>query len=346
MTERAARSSLAALAALGALAAGTGCASLEFYKGPLPGQSPKATFAEIDGTHVRYEDEGEGPPVVLIHGFASSIENWTTVIPILKKHHRVLAMDLKGFGWTDRPEGDYSPPAQAKLVLGLMKARGIEQADVVAHSWGSSIALQMAMMEPKRVQRLALYDAWVYEEQLPTFFLWARADVVGEFLFSTWYKERDDERIAYAFYDKKKWITEPLIEGVQRMLDFPGTVGAALAASRGQRFYEWQDKYKTVQHETLLLWGREDEVTLLKYGERLQKDLPRAKLNVYPQCGHFPMWEQAAASGGDLDAFLAPKAKPEGEAVAPEKKAPPRSDDLEDPQLKPAKKRPAPKEEP
>jgi pimeloyl-ACP methyl ester carboxylesterase len=293
--------------ALGA-ASSFGCASLAFHKGAMPGEPPKATFAEIDGVRVRYEDTGEGPPVVLVHGFASSLENWLTVTPTLAKHHRVLSMDLKGFGWTDRPEGDYSPPAQAKLVLGLMKLRGIERADVVAHSWGASIALQMAMLEPKRVSKLALYDAWVYEEQLPTFFLWARADGVGEFLFSTWYEERADERVAYAFYDKKKWLTEPFIEAVAGIFERPGTVAAALAATRGQRFSEWQDKYKTIQNETLLLWGREDEVTLLSFGERLQKDLPHAKMLVYAQCGHFPMLEQATASTADLDAYLAARA--------------------------------------
>ena len=99
-------------AALIALAS-SGCASLAFHQGAMPGEPPKATFAEIDGVWVRYEDKGEGPPVVLVHGFASSLENWLTVTPTLAKHHRVLSMDLKGFGWTDRPEGDYSPPAQA-----------------------------------------------------------------------------------------------------------------------------------------------------------------------------------------------------------------------------------------
>jgi pimeloyl-ACP methyl ester carboxylesterase len=241
-------------------------------------------------------------------------------------------------------------------VLALMTARGIDKADVVAHSWGSSIALQMALMAPARVDRLALYDAWVYEEQLPTFFLWARADGIGEFLFSTWYKERDDERITYAFYDKKKWITQSLIDGVSESLEFPGTVGAALAASRAQRFYEWQDKYKTIPHETLILWGREDEVTLLKFGERLQKDLPRSKMIVYPQCGHFPMWEQAARSGADLDAYLAPRAvtaASPADAAPPETKPAPakseksekvdKSDKSDDdaPKAKPTKKKPA-----
>ncbi|MEO7094269.1 MAG: alpha/beta fold hydrolase [Polyangiales bacterium] len=305
------------LCVLAAAAALAGC-SPSFAKGPLPGAPENATFLDVDGAHVRFEDRGEGPAVVLLHGFASSLETWTAVVPELAKKHRVLTLDLKGFGWTDRPEGDYSPPAQAQLVLDLMKARGIEKADVVAHSWGSSIALQMAMRAPERVTSLALYDAWVYEEQLPTFFLWARADGLGEAMFSLWYDERSDERIAYGFYDQERYVTEDLVEAVERSLQRPGTVAAALAATRGQRFSEWQAKYATIQQRTLLLWGREDQVTLPAFGERLAKDLPHAKLVLYPLCGHFPMIEQASASTADLVEFL--------EAGAPQQPAAPKTD--------------------
>jgi pimeloyl-ACP methyl ester carboxylesterase len=280
---------------------GTGC--LSFHSGPLPGAPKDATYADVDGIRLRYKDEGQGPAVVLLHGFASSLETWETVTPTLKKTHRVLSLDLKGFGWSDRPDGDYSPAAQAKLVLGLMKARGIEHADLVAHSWGSSVALATSLADPKRVDKIALYDAWVYEDQLPTFFLWARTPGVGEALFSLWYGERADERMYHAFYDKK-FITEPFVEAVDRALERPGTYAAALAATRGQHFADVEYKYKTVRNDTLLLWGREDEVTLLSYGERLSKDLPNARLVVYPQCGHFPMIEAAAASTHELDKFL------------------------------------------
>jgi pimeloyl-ACP methyl ester carboxylesterase len=278
-----------------------GC--LEFHRGPLPGAPTNATYADVDGVRLRYHDKGEGPAVVMIHGFASSLETWDTVAPKLEKSHRVLSLDLKGFGWSERPEGDYSPAAQAKLVLGLMKVRGIEKASLVAHSWGSSVALATTLTDPGKIDRLALYDAWVYEDQLPTFFLWARQPGVGETLFALWYDQRADERMAHAFFDKR-FVTEPLAEAVDAALERPGTKAAALAATRGQRFAAWEDRYKTIQQKTLLLWGREDEVTLLPFGERLNKDLPNSKLVVYPQCGHFPMIEAASASTRDLEGFL------------------------------------------
>ena len=306
-----------------------GC--LSFHKGPMPGEPQNARFVDVDGVRVRYVDTGEAtaapaaetkkddvapqqaaatapsadprPVVVLIHGFASALDAWTPVVPALGKTHRLIALDLKGFGWTDRPEGDYSPEAQARLVLKLLELRGVSKAALVAHSWGSSVALAATLAAPERVTKLALYDAWVYEDQLPTFFHWSRAEGVGETLFGLFYKERADERIALAFYDKK-FVTEQLVEDVDAALDRPGTVAAALAAVRGQRYADVEAKYRTIDKPTLLLWGREDIVTPLRFGERLSRDLPHSKLIVYPRCGHFPMIEARDASNRDLVAFL------------------------------------------
>jgi pimeloyl-ACP methyl ester carboxylesterase len=249
---------------------------------------------------------------VLIHGFASSLETWDLLVPELAKSHRVISLDLKGFGWTDRPEGDYSPAAQAKLVLALLDKLGVDRAAFVAHSWGSSVTLALALAAPERVTRIALYDAWVYEEQLPATFLMSRAAGLGEVLFSLFYDQRPDERLALAFYNKDI-LTEKLAEDVERSLERPGTGAAQLAAVRGQRFAEQQTKYRTIDKPVLLLWGREDVVTTLAFGERLSRDLPKARLVVYPRCGHFPMLEAKSQSNAEVLGFLdAEKDEPAG----------------------------------
>ena len=291
------------LAAALVVLATAGCAS-SFYQGPLPGAPQGATYAQVNGTRVRYVDSGgKGSPVVLLHGFASALETWNSVRPTLEKQHRVIALDLKGFGWTDRPPGDYSPRAQAKLVAGLLEQRGVRRASVVGHSWGSSVALMLAMERPQMVSRIALYDAWVYEEQLPTTFHWARAQGLGELLFDLFYDQRSDEKMAFAFYDPSR-ISEEFVEDVDRALERPGTTAAALAAVRGQRYEDWQNRYSEVTAPALLLWGREDRVSPVDIGERLLRQLPNAELKVYPRCGHFPMIEAQSASTRDLAKFL------------------------------------------
>jgi pimeloyl-ACP methyl ester carboxylesterase len=269
-------------------------------------------------------DTGNGPPVVLLHGFASSLETWDLLVPRLAPRHRVISLDLKGFGWTDRPAGDYSPLAQARLVHALLDQLGIERTALVAHSWGSSVALAAVLQQPGRFTRIALYDAWVYEEQLPTMFVWARADGVGELLFDLFYKERPDDKLTQAFYDKR-FVSQKLMEDVEFALDRPGTVAAALAAARGQRFAQMQERYRTIRQPVLLLWGREDVVTPVAVGERLLRDLPHSRMIVYPRCGHLPMLEAAAASNADLEAFVAqdlPSAPPPAAAAPPAAPAP------------------------
>ena len=284
-----------------------GC--LSFHHGPMAGEPKNATFLNAGGARVRYVDRGKGPPVVLLHGFASALETWNDVMRDLERDHRVVALDLKGFGWTDRPEGDYSPLAEAKLVLALMDQLGIDRAAIVAHSWGASVALRLALAAPARVSRLALYDAWIYEDQLPTTFVWARAGGIGELLFGLFYRERPDDKIAIAFYDPSN-VSQQLVDATERALDRPGTTAAALAAVRGQRFAEVEKHYREVDKPVLLLWGREDRVTQLRYGEQLSTELPNARLEVFPRCGHFPMIEAAHASTRALSKFLAEEPPP------------------------------------
>lgn len=297
---------------------------MSFHQGALPGEPERARFAEVAGARVRYIDVGEGPAVVLIHGFASSLDVWPAVVKALEKKHRVIALDLKGFGWSDRPDGDYSPAAQAQLVIALLDRLGVKQAAFVGHSWGSSVVLTLALRAPERVTRIALYDAWVYEAQLPTAFLFSRADGVGEAIFGLFYDQRPDDKIELAFYDPTL-LSQELVDDVEEQLARPGTTAAALAAVRGQRYEEIEKRYKEIEKPVLLLWGREDRVTTLEYGERLSNELPNAKLVVYPQCGHFPMIEAKNPSTRELVKFLAelPPAPPAAPKAAPIPEPPP-----------------------
>ncbi len=300
---------LLGLVAVVALPHLAGC--LPYHAGTLP-EAPEATFLTLRGTSIRYVDEGprDAPVVVLVHGFASSIGVWTGVREALRDRYRVLALDLKGFGHSGRPEGDYSPEEQARIVLALMDARSVHRAAFVAHSYGSSVALKVALVAPERVERVALYDAWVYAEQLPTTFRWARARGVGEMIFAGFYAERTEDKIALAFHDPEI-IPQALVDDVEEQVRRPGTRAAALASVRAMRFETQQTHYREIEQPVLLLWGREDAVTTLEVGERLSNDLANARLEIYPLCGHFPMIEAARPSTRDLLAFLQPGAATE-----------------------------------
>ncbi len=279
----------------------TGCAS--FHAGKLPGTPADATFVDVDGISVRYREAGTGPAVVLIHGYGASADHWAPVIPALAVHHRVIAIDLKGFGWTSRPDGDYSPAAQAQLVWHVLDKLGVTDVAIVGHSWGSSVALSMAVTHPVRVRRVALYSAYVYDEQVPSFFRWAEKPGIGEALFTLFYRQRIEDRAPLAYYDER-WVTQARVERVEDELSRDGTVAAALAVAREHHFADLHAKLRGFSRPVLLLWGENDEVTPIQYGERLAAELPNARLVRFPRCGHIPMVEAHNPSTRELAMFL------------------------------------------
>ncbi len=275
-----------------------------FHAAPLPGAPTDATFVDVDGVHVRYREAGSGPAVVLIHGYGASSESWLGVMPELAAHHRVIAIDLKGFGWTSRPAGDYSPTAQAALVWSVLDQLKVSDVAIVGHSWGASVALELAIAHPERVRRVALYAAYVYDDQVPGFFDWAEKRGLGELLFGLYYRERMDERAALAYHDER-WITQARVDRIEAELTRPGTVAAALAVARRHHFKQLHVALRSFRQPVLLLWGENDQVTPLRFGHRLVEELANAELKVYPRCGHLPMVEAYAQSTRDLKTFLA-----------------------------------------
>ncbi len=324
----------AAVASAG-LAVFTGC--LPYHQGAMPGEpegsyvvlraeppqvparttgDPESLVRGLNVARVRYEVRGQGPAILLLHGFASALDAWDVLAPELAERHTVVRLDLMGFGWSDRPEGDYSPFAQARLCFALLDQLGISDVAVVGHSWGASVAMAMALEAPERVRRLALYDAWAYEEQLPTFFWWARAEGLGEAMFWLYYKERTEDRMAMAFHDPDL-LTQPLVDAIHAALERPGTVRAALEAARAQRYEDWAVRYPEITQPTLLLWGAQDVISPPWVGERLLRELPNARLEVYGQCGHFPMLEARHASTRALREFMAPPGAAATRTLAP-----------------------------
>ncbi|HSD91091.1 MAG TPA: alpha/beta fold hydrolase, partial [Kofleriaceae bacterium] len=275
----------------------------QFHPEPLPGQPADATFVDVDGVHVHYRELGHGPAVVLLHGYGASLEAWGTVMAALSPTHRVIALDLKGFGWTSRPEGDYGPAAQAQLVWHVLDKLGVKDVAIVGHSWGTSVALTMAVQQQQRTRKVALYDAYVYDEQVPSFFRWAQMSGIGEWLFALFYTERIEDRAPLAYYDER-YVTQPRIDHVEADLQKPGTAAAALAVARGHHFADLHRALVGFDRPVLLLWGEEDQVTPVAFGHRLVNELSDARLVTYPRCGHIPMVEARSLSTRDLVAFL------------------------------------------
>lgn len=131
---------------------------------------PAGDFIEVGGIRLHYVDQGSGPPVVLLHGNGVTLQDFEVsgVLGLAAKKHRVIAFDRPGFGYSDRPRSTvWTPSAQAALLAAALEQLGIEKAVVVGHSWGTMVALAMALDHPEMVSGLVLLSGYYYGTARP-----------------------------------------------------------------------------------------------------------------------------------------------------------------------------------
>jgi pimeloyl-ACP methyl ester carboxylesterase len=123
-------------------------------------------IAYVDGYGVHYIDRGHGQAVVLLHGFGGQTYSFRHLMPILEREHRVIAVDLKGFGYSERdPRAGLSATAQVAMLQALLGRCAVERAVVIGHSLGGGIALRFAATHPSMVQALVLAASVTGEER-------------------------------------------------------------------------------------------------------------------------------------------------------------------------------------
>lgn len=123
---------------------------------------PAGTFIEIDGADIRYVIEGEGPDVVLLHGASSNAEDMRLALGDHLDGYRAIYVDRPGLGWSDRPDGAWTPEREAALLAELMTALDLSDPVVVGHSWGGAISMRLAIDHPDALSGLVLIGAPLY----------------------------------------------------------------------------------------------------------------------------------------------------------------------------------------
>ena len=122
----------------------------------LPGVEHRAVT--VNGVRLHVAQAGDGAPLILLHGWPQHHWCWRHLIGPLAEHHRVIAPDLRGWGWSDAPPGDYAKPTFAADVVALMDAEGIGRAQVIGHDWGGYTAFLLGLEHPERIERIVALD--------------------------------------------------------------------------------------------------------------------------------------------------------------------------------------------
>jgi pimeloyl-ACP methyl ester carboxylesterase len=266
-----------------------------------------------DGTEISYVDIGAGPgaTLLLVHGLGGSWEAWIEVIPAWAKDHRVIAIDLPGFGVTQARKSTYTIDEYSAIVESLCAALDLGAVVAVGSSMGGWISAQLALDHPDRVHMLVLVDAaGIYptprERRKVVRILRLAARVAP---FGCRHRDRilrsprlRARALAFAFVAPQA-LPVDLVEKLMPVTPSP-VFGSVLTAAVAKWSPVWTDRVRHLEMPTLVVWGELDNQLPLRHGREWARLLPHGRLVTVPGAGHLPMIEAPAAVGGAVLSFV------------------------------------------
>jgi pimeloyl-ACP methyl ester carboxylesterase len=261
-------------------------------------------WIDVAGAPLNVIDMGEGPAMVFVHGLSGSWPNWLEQLPVFAQEHRVIAMDLPGFGHSPMPHERITISAYARILDGLLETLGVDAATVVGNSMGGFVSAELAIAYPQRVERLVLVSA------------------AG---IST-YRHRDAERIepylrrlapivaAYTGWTaaQSDWVSRR--RGLRNLTlgmiaRHPGRLPAPLAAEqlrgagkpgfmqalRANIDYPVRERLPEIACPTLIVWGEDDKVITVADASVFEELIPNSRKVIFEDTGHVAMLERPAS---------------------------------------------------
>lgn len=254
---------------------------------------------------VHYRDEGSGPVLLLLHGAFSSLHTYNAWTLQLKKHFRVVRLDLMGFGLTGpNSSNDYTMDNYVRLIRQFLNIMRIERCHMAGSSLGGWISWEFVTRYPKRVDRLLLINSagFLEDDAIPLPFRLAQAPLAPRLLRYVVRRSILELFVKQVFYDETK-ATENVVDRYYNLFRREGNMDALLAIVTSP-FEDRSILLETIKQPTLILWGAEDAWIPVEHAYRFQQAMPNAILKIYPQVGHIPMEEIPEESAKDVLLFL------------------------------------------
>ena len=257
-------------------------------------------------------EKGQGRPVLLLHGFATSSYTWHAIIPELAKKYRVIAIDLRGFGASDKPlDGRYSIQDQADTVSAFIEQENLRDLTVIGHSFGGGITLSLALKAGEqakpRIRNIVLIDTIAYRQPMPIFFRLVQVPMVGDLGMALVPPEvQASQGLRLAYYNKDK-ISERDVAEYAHALNSPAAKHALMKTIEmivPDNIDEIASRYKTIKMPALILWCQQDRVVPVTMGLRLREEMPSSELALFTECGHMPQEEKPGETVAVIQAFF------------------------------------------
>jgi pimeloyl-ACP methyl ester carboxylesterase len=268
-----------------------------------------ARWVRVDGRWANVVELGAGPPILFVHGLSGCWQNWLAQLPEFAARHRVIAVDLPGFGASEMPAREISIAGYAAFLDRLCTLLGVDEPlTVVGNSMGGFVAAELAIAVPERVERLVLVSAaGISSDRIRREPVLTVARGIG--LLTGWAASRHEalarrpglREVALRFVVRHpRRLSAPL---AFELMQGSGKAGflPALSALIG---YPLRDRLEQVVCPTLVVWGEDDRVIPVKDAARFERLIPDARAVVLPDTGHVAMLERPVLFNGLLEGFI------------------------------------------
>jgi len=265
----------------------------------------------VNGIKIHFVEAGEGLPLLFLHGLGGSWKDWAANLPSFASSYLAMAIDFPGFGDSDKPEADYSIEWLTGIVEKFLEERKLNRVNIVGHSMGALVALNLAAQVCSPVQKLIVADAVGIGDKAEFLSYVLTKKVMGP--DSRW------ESIEGVVRDEFKSIIENFIKGrkpktskefFQSVPKSPFTgkpllpMTPAVQMSASIIDFDIRPKLASIHQPTLILWGEKDPIAPPQDAVYLRSMLPRATLVILDNCGHSPMQEKPSRFDREVWRFL------------------------------------------
>jgi len=273
---------------------------------------PPSQFLVVDGmkAHVRDEGPRDDPnPIVLLHGTSSSLHTWDGWAQALKEKHRVIRVDLPGFGLTGpTPDGNYQMPVYSHFVASLMDALQVQRAVLAGNSLGGYVAWKTAVDYPDRVSKLILVDAAGYATtaaSVPIGFKLAQIPMLSGLMANILPRAVIESSLRNVYGDPSK-ITAELIDRYYELTLRTGNRQSLAARFSQNKTGEFEAQIPQIRQPTLVIWGGLDRLIPPENAEKFHRDIANSRVVLFEKLGHVGHEEDPWATVAAAQTFLDP----------------------------------------
>ncbi len=269
-------------------------------------------WVTVGGRRMNVIELGEGDPIVFIHGLSGSWQNWLENLPHFAREHRVVAMDLPGFGYSEMPAEKITISGYGRMVDELLDQLGIERAAIVGNSMGGFVGAEIAIQYSTRVEKLVLVSAAGLSveylrndralaglQRLDELLIFAGTQIAGRSraLMS---RPRGRQLLMGFVVSHPERLSPALISEQVKGTGKPGFVPAIDALTS----YPIRDRLNEIRSPTLIVWGDRDRIVPVKDAYEFERLIPGSRVVVYRDTGHCAMFERPVAFNALVDDFL------------------------------------------